>query len=54
MERKKKSKRDEQIKSQRVAKPVEPLRKADESDDSIIDYGGIPARDLKKNLGCGS
>ena len=40
---KKKPKRDEQ------KKPVTPAPEKDES----FDYGGLPDRNLKKNLGCG-
>jgi hypothetical protein len=32
--------------------PQEPARSADEA--KPFDFGGLPDRDLKKNLGCGS
>jgi hypothetical protein len=32
--------------------PQEPIWSADE--DKPFDFGGLPDRDLKKNLGCGS
>ena len=53
MERKKKSKTVKQGKPQGADKAVDPDRKSDESEDKPIDYGGMPLRDLKKNLGCG-
>lgn len=31
----------------------EPERNADAAADVPSEYGGLPARDLKKNLGCG-
>jgi len=31
--------------------PQEPIRSVDE--DKPFDFGGLPDRDLKKNLGCG-
>jgi hypothetical protein len=33
-------------------KPAAPI-KADEADENPFDFGGLPDRDLKKNLGCG-
>jgi hypothetical protein len=46
-------------KPKRKKKPVkgepkpELARPAREESDESVDYGGLPARDFKKNLGCG-
>lgn len=54
--RKKKSKAD--LKSILVSqvdavKKQNDLKEKEPSNDSSFDFGGIPARDLKRNLGCG-
>jgi hypothetical protein len=36
----------------KVGKPIVPLPSPPEENDPF-DFGGIPIRDLKKNLGCG-
>jgi hypothetical protein len=47
---KKQSKKDKaKIPQEKTPRPVP----AEEFDEKPHDYGGIPARDLKKNLGCG-
>jgi len=40
-------------KSPDKAAPKEPVMPPDD-DDKPFDFGGLPDRDLKKNLGCGS
>ena len=35
------------------AKPETGNRAEDAEDEGRMDFGGLPARDLKKNLGCG-
>ena len=50
-------------KSQKKAKPKNPIKGAatpqpphegkQEREGGVPDYGGLPDRDLKKNLGCG-
>jgi len=34
-------------------KPKQPPSPPDETSDDRFNFGGIPQRDLKKNLGCG-
>jgi hypothetical protein len=53
MERKKRSKTVKVIKPQSIPRSGETLSKPDESENKPEGYGGIPIRDLKKNLGCG-
>lgn len=36
-----------------TARPQQTPAPASPEEDKPFDYGGIPARDLKKNLGCG-
>jgi hypothetical protein len=41
-------------KVQKPKKPVPPAKEMDtEAPEKQFDFGGLPARDLKKNLGCG-
>ncbi|HWA34337.1 MAG TPA: hypothetical protein VG737_09425 [Cyclobacteriaceae bacterium] len=47
---KKKSKKKEAKKPGYAPKPESPPRQDDEKP---FDFGGLPERDLKKNLGCG-
>lgn len=42
---------NEGVKPKESVKP--PLKKDVEDNDNTPDFGGIPNRDLKKNLGCG-
>jgi len=37
---------------QKGGKPAAPI-KSNEADENPFDFGGLPDRDLKKNLGCG-
>lgn len=49
MSKKKKDKKKETGKPKPPEKPVEEK----EPDENPFDFGGLPQRDLKKNLGCG-
>ena len=49
MDKKKKAKQEKQV-PQTTPKQVEPTAKEEERP---FDFGGLPQRDLKKNLGCG-
>ena len=44
-----KKKKAEKSKEETTEKPIPPQ----ESTEKPFDFGGLPARDLKKNLGCG-
>jgi hypothetical protein len=41
-------------KQKKLAKPIPPKEKeGPQEEEKPFDFGGIPDRDLKKNLGCG-
>ena len=40
-------------KKKKAETPVKPEKKEREEKGKDFDFGGIPERDLKKNLGCG-
>lgn len=44
-----KSRKKQPVKDQQTPKP----ETIEEKEEKPFDFGGIPARDLKKNLGCG-
>ena len=40
-------------KTQKASAPPKPDQKREDEKDDAMDFGGIPNRNLKKNLGCG-
>jgi len=46
-----KKKKSKNLKSKEKVK--DPPKSAEREDEKPFDFGGIPDRDLKKNLGCG-
>ncbi len=46
-----KKKKDEKKNPPR--EPIPPVKKSEEEKPEGFDFGGLPQRDLKKNLGCG-
>lgn len=46
-----KKKKDEKKNTPKVVTP--PLKQTEEEKPEGFDFGGLPQRDLKKNLGCG-
>lgn len=52
--RRKTARKDKKDTKDSVPKPVNDPRDADRKEDGgRADFGGLPDRDLKKNLGCG-
>lgn len=51
--RKKSGKATRATKSQRTSMLTEDPKSRPEEESNPFDFGGIPSRDLKKNLGCG-
>lgn len=51
MKRTTKKKAKKEGKEPNKAEPSEPAQNA--GDDKLFDFGGLPDRNLKKNLGCG-
>lgn len=49
--RKKAGKKD--VAEEKTEKPRPKEEKPHEEDENPFDFGGLPKRDLKKNLGCG-
>ena len=49
--KRKKAKTDQQKPNPAVQPPD--LKPVETNEDNSFDFGGLPARDLKKNLGCG-
>lgn len=54
MSKEKKSKKKEDASEKnRKATDLKPVTPEKEEGEQPFDFGGLPARDLKKNLGCG-
>lgn len=52
MKKKKAKNQDAVSKKKTETKPLPPANKS-EPEEKAFDFGGLPNRDLKKNLGCG-
>lgn len=46
-------KKDKSKKKEKVMPPKEKQTSLNDDNDKPFDFGGLPERDLKKNLGCG-
>lgn len=45
--------KDKKSKKQKISQKGTDQKPAGDQSENPFDFGGIPARDLKKNLGCG-